>query len=371
MDIYEELGLTPFINAYRPLTRLGGATLPRAVSEAMCQASRKNIRLRTMQQKVGAAIAAMTCNEAAYVSCGAISGIMLAVAACMAGTDPELSERLPDARGMRNEVVMQSCDRGLKSDVGIRSAGAQIVTAGDLSGTTEQDLKNAIGDRTAAIFAHAGPSVGKLSVSQLVAIGRKFRVPVLIDAAFSVPPKETLWRFTRDGGADAIFVSGGKGLRGPQSTGLVLGKSWIIDACAFHGSPNDRIGRGMKVGKEELAGIYAAVKLFIESDAELDKKTKEKQLEYIIAQFQGGNDVNCEKVNGTQALVRLDTRYNLSPFGAARWLLASDPSIYCESCGDGLIIRTESLEDGDEIIIAQQLGRMIKEAQSKPEGWHP
>src|SRR5207249_4338497 len=109
-------------------------------------------------------------------------------------------------------------------------------------------------------LAHDSAERGKIPLEQIIAVARAHNLPVLIDAAFSVPPRDSLWKFTRDLGADAVFISGGKGLRGPQSTGLVLGKTWIIKGCAFHGIPNDRIGRGMKVGKEELAGIYAAVK---------------------------------------------------------------------------------------------------------------
>lgn len=136
MNIYEELGIRPFLNAYRPLTRLGGATLPAAVVEAMEQASRQNIDLRTMQFKVGAAIAAMTGNEAAYISCGAASGITLAVATCIAGTNAELADRLPDATGLRRSVVMHKCERGYKSDVAIRCAGGTILDIGTQEGST-------------------------------------------------------------------------------------------------------------------------------------------------------------------------------------------------------------------------------------------
>ena len=208
MNLYRELGIRPFINAYRPLTRLGGATLPESVTAAMLEASRQSVSLATMQIAVGAAIAAMTRNEAAYVSCGAASGITLAIAACMAGTDAQLADRLPVATGMKNRVVMHRCERGYKSDVAIRCAGATIVDVGDASGSSDDELRAAIDERTAAIFVHDAPAKGQVPLGRVVAIAREARLPVLVDAAFSVPPKDSLWKFTRDLGADAVFISG-------------------------------------------------------------------------------------------------------------------------------------------------------------------
>lgn len=362
MDIYESLGIRPFINAYRPLTRLGGATMPECVIEAMGQAARKNVSLRVMQERVGAAIAKLTNNEAAYVSCGAASGITLAIAGCMAGIDPVLSDRLPDTKGMKNQVIVHTCDRGLKSDVAIRCAGATIVNVGNDAGATESDLRTAVTDRTAAILVQDGLHPGKLRLHQVVEIAREYRIPVLVDAAFSVPPRRTFWEFTRDGGADAVFISGGKGLRGPQSTGLILGRKWIVNACAFHGVPNDRIGRGMKVGKEELAGIYAAVKLFMENDEESDGTRREQQLDYIIASIADLTDVHCRRLNATKAMFSFDRKvYDLTFAAACRWLLDSIPSIYLEPSNEGMIVSTECLEEGDERLVGDQLKSLFEQ----------
>jgi L-seryl-tRNA(Ser) seleniumtransferase len=257
---------------------------------------------------------------------------------------------------MKNEVVMQACDRGFKSDVAIRCAGATIVTAGSILGTTEFELAGAITDRTAAIFAHHYDHAGKLSLSALVDTAKNYRVPVLIDAAFSVPPRRTFWAFTRDGGADAVFISGGKGLRGPQCTGLVLGKRWIVDACTFQGPPNDRIGRGMKVGKEELAGIYAAVKHFMETDEAVEHARQERQLDFIIESVSSLSAVFCRKMNSTKAVISFDLNaYDLTPKTACRQLLDLVPSVYLEPSPEGLIVSTECLEDGDETIVGKQL----------------
>jgi uncharacterized pyridoxal phosphate-dependent enzyme len=360
MGIYEELGITPFINAYRPLTRLGGATMPQCVIDAMREASQKSVNLRLMQQKVGEAIASLTNNEAAYVSCGAASGITLAIAGCMAGTDPLLSDQLPDAIGMKNKVIMQSCERGYKSDVAIRCAGASIINVGNCSGASGRDLRNAIDEQTAAIFAHDSPQRGQVPLKDVIAIGRERKVPVLIDAAFSVPPADSLWKFTRNMGADAVFISGGKGLRGPQSTGLVLGRPWVVKACAFQGVPNDRLGRGMKVGKEELAGIYAAVKHFMGQNEEVMRGTMLRQLDHIISSVASAPNVTVRRLGGTMAMIAFDRKSSsFTPVSACQWLLNSAPSVYLEPAVDGLIVSTECLGQGDEEIVSEQLRKLF------------
>jgi uncharacterized pyridoxal phosphate-dependent enzyme len=360
MTIYQELGVKTFINAYRPLTRLGGATMPESVLAAMKEASRESVVLSAMQQRVGAAIALLTNNEAAYVSCGANSGITLAIAACMAATDPVLSEQLPNAAGMKNRVIMRTCERGLKSDVAIRCAGATIVNIGNRTGATEENYRNAIDRHTAAIFVHDATMPGQAQLPQIIAVGSECGVPVLVDAAFSVPPRESLWRFTRDMGADAVFISGGKGLRGPQSTGLVLGKKWIVAGCAFHGVPNDRIGRGMKVGKEELAGIYAAVKEFMGQDEGSLRVRMLRQLDYILRSVDSIPGVSVRRLGGTIAKICFDREvYHFTPTSACSWLLNAVPSVYLEPSSDGLILSTECLDLGNEEIIGSQLWKLF------------
>src|SRR5581483_3179728 len=133
--------------------------------------------------------------------------------------------------------------------------------------------------------------------AEIIAGARRRKIPVIIDGACGLPPKENLWRYTRDLGADAFVTSGGKTLRGPQSTGLVLGKSWIVEACKFHASPNLRIGRGMKVGKEEFAGIYAALKRFLELDERAEIARQESKLATIAVSLESLAGVTLRLVN--------------------------------------------------------------------------
>lgn len=337
--------------------------------EAMQQASRRAVNLRTLQRNVGMAIASMTRNEAAYVSCGANSGITLAVATCMVGTDSRMGDLLPLTTQLKKTtIIMHACERGYKSDVAIRCAGATIFNIGSERESSENDLRAALNEHTAAILAHDAPDRGQLPLEHVIAIGREKGIPVLVDAAFSVPPKDSLWKFTRDMGADAVIISGGKGLRGPQSTGLVLGKTWIVNGCTFHGSPNDRIGRGMKVGKEELVGIYAAVKLMMQQDDRLMHKASLQRLGHVLSEVRDLPGVKIRRLGEMRATIIFDgSIYRLTPNSASRWLLDTNPSVYVEPSADGLILSGECLDAGDEQIIGEQLRALFDRHRKKPD----
>ncbi|HYO29249.1 MAG TPA: aminotransferase class V-fold PLP-dependent enzyme, partial [Thermomicrobiales bacterium] len=259
-------GLRPVINASATLTALGGSLMPSEVIAAMAEAAAAFTDIREMQRKAGERIAELTGNEACFVSSGAAGGIALSVAACVAGTDPVLTGKLPNLDDVpRKDVVVLAAQRN-GYDFAARQTGARLVEVGP----TAADVAAAIGPNTAAVlwFAGAHFAPGAAPIEDVVAVAHAAGVPVIVDAAAQIPPITNLWRFTRDVGADAAVFSGGKGLRGPQPTGLVLGRREIIEGCRWHGSPNYSIGRPMKVGKEELAGIVAAVELAVEAAAD-------------------------------------------------------------------------------------------------------
>ncbi len=258
---YARLGLRPVINASATLTALGGSLMPPEVVAAMAEAAGAFTDIREMQRKAGDRIADLTGNEACYVSSGAAGGIALAIAACVAGTDPELTAQLPYLDGvLRKEVIVHAAQRN-GYDFAARQTGARLVEVGPKA----VDVAAAIGTNTAAVLWFAGVhfAAGAAPLEEVVAIAHAAGVPLIVDAAAQIPPVANLWRFTAEVGADAAVFSGGKGLRGPQPTGLVVGRREIVEGCRWHGSPNYSIGRPMKVGKEELAGIVAAVELAI------------------------------------------------------------------------------------------------------------
>ncbi|HWV25547.1 MAG TPA: aminotransferase class V-fold PLP-dependent enzyme, partial [Thermomicrobiales bacterium] len=206
----------------------------------------------------------ITHNEAAYISSGAAAGITLSIAACMTGNDRDLVRAFPDPAAFpRNEVLVYRTQRN-GYDYAAAVTGVRMI---DVSADPGH-LASLIDERTAAILWFAGTRLRGDSppIEEIVAVAHEAGVPVIVDAAAQIPPIANLWHFTRDCGADIAIFSGGKGLRGPQSSGLILGKRSLIDAVGINASPNYSIGRPMKVGKEELFGILAAVEWSLAQD---------------------------------------------------------------------------------------------------------
>jgi D-glucosaminate-6-phosphate ammonia-lyase len=281
MSIYEDLGIRPVINAYATLTRLGGSRMPPEVVAAMAEASGCFIDLCELQRRVGERIAEITHNEAAYVCSGAAAGLTLATAACIAGTTAAAIAQLPDLTGLKDEVIIHRAHRN-GYDHAVRQVGVRIVEIGDTGGTTQQQLENALSARTAAIvwFQAAFTGRGDLPLSEVIAVATRHDVPVIVDAAAQLPPVSNFWRYTEMGAALVIF-SGGKDLCGPQSSGLILGKRGLIAGCTLNGNPNYGIGRGMKVGKEEMLGLLAAVRRYLN----LDHEAREEWCERVVADW--------------------------------------------------------------------------------------
>src|SRR4051794_41235921 len=267
MTGYADLGVTPIINASATLTRVGGSRMPKPVMDAMAAGTEAFVDLEELQRRAGERIATLTRNEACYICSGAAAGIAIAVAACITGADPAKIARLPHFDGPPAEVVIHRAHRN-GYDHAARQTGATLVEIGMAHSTQRWELEAAIGPQTACVlyFAGAHYAEGALPLSEVVEVAHERGVPVLVDAAAQIPPVAALWQYTRELGADIAIFSGGKGLRGPQSSGLVLGKREIVEACYPNGSPNQSIGRPMKVGKEETLGILAAIEWSLSQD---------------------------------------------------------------------------------------------------------
>jgi len=343
-------------------TRYGGTIMPDVVLSAMAEASKHFVNLFELQDKVGRAIAALTHNEATFVCCGAASGMLLCAAAVIAGTDADKAERLPDSSGLRNQFIMRRYERGTEADPVIRAAGGRIVLVGPADRcAAPEEIFAAINEQTAAIVLVEFESEGQVDAGPVVAGARQRGIPVIIDGACALPPKKNLWHYTRDLGADALVTSGGKAIHGPQSTGLVLGKSWIIEACKFHGSPNLRIGRGMKVGKEEFAGIYAAVKCYLDADEEAEASRQQKILATIADRLKDLPGARTSFVEGPKFQIEFDSGVVLlETEQIAAKLLSTDPSILLSGRGDKITIRVNLLQDGEEQIVADRLRQIIE-----------
>jgi L-seryl-tRNA(Ser) seleniumtransferase len=362
---YEDLGVRPVINAAATLTRLGGSLMPLPVLEAMSEAGRQFVDLPALQMKVGDRLAELTHNEAAYVSSGAAAGIVQAVAACIAGTDPERMASFPDVAELpRNEVIIQRVQRN-GYDYAAKQTGARIV---EIEGTLDS-LEAALNDRTACVLYFAGAHFarGAVPVEAVVEVAHRRAVPVIVDAAAQIPPISTLWRFTREYGADAAIVSGGKGLRGPQSSGLVLGRSEIIEACRANGSPNHAIGRPMKVGKEEMMGLLAAVEWALEQDEPRVIAGYEASVDRWIRGLQGLPGVRAERGFPSEAgqphgraivHVAPPCPLNRDQLVAALW--NGEPRIAVSPIGeDAIALNPQTLEPGQDELVLQALQRIL------------
>jgi D-glucosaminate-6-phosphate ammonia-lyase len=356
MDIFEELGVTAYINANEWYTSQGGSMLAAPVIQAMADASQRAVRLVELQTAVGDAIARLTGNEAACVTSSATAGIVLAVAAFMADLDPGKSERLPNTRGLKKEVIIHQCDR-FGEDAAIRIPGARIVEIGDRRGASEKGLQEAITSRTAAVFT-SPPREGMIPLEKIVSICRDSGVGVIVDIAWSLPPKEHLWKFTRDVGADVAIVSGGKGLRGPQASGLVLGRKEVVEACKNMVPPHCRIGRPMKMGREAMVGIYAAVKHFLNGGAE-----RTQQMAQTIAGELTGIQSVAVRVDEAASHVHLQlspSRFPLTRDQVKERLLEEEPRILVRNSGtNGIRVSAGTLSEGQEEIVARRLKAVL------------
>jgi L-seryl-tRNA(Ser) seleniumtransferase len=365
MTTYESLGIRRLINANATLTKLGGSLMPPEVKQAMLDAAESFIDLHDLQRKVGERLAEITHNEAAFVSSGAAGGLALATAACITGTDSALINRLPYLDGLKNEVIVHHTHRN-GYDYAVRQTGVRLVEIGTDAGTRLAELEAAINPRTAAFFWFQGimTTPGDIPLAQVIEIAHARGVPVIVDAAAQLPPVSNLWTFTQLG-ADLAIFSGGKDLRGPQSSGLVVGRKDLIEAIRMHGNPNQAFGRPMKVGKEEMMGLLAAVERYLK----LDHDARERYCEMAVECWCDGlNDLPgvtatrdfpneaCQPL--PRAKVVFADRMGADVINA---LLAGDPAISVAAAGEnGIYLNPMTLEPGQETIVLERLRELLR-----------
>lgn len=260
VDYYQKLGVTPFINAAGTYTVLSASTMPEEVQAAIALAAKKPVNLKELLDASGAYLAKQLRCEAALVTSGAAAALVVGTAACVTmGNDQAILGIPTDTAGLKNEVIVQKSHR-YGYDHALRNCGIRFVEV-----ETIEQYEQAFNDRTVmAHFFNAGE--GKISREEWVRVAHHHGVPCFNDAAADVPPISNLWNYTQMG-FDLVTFSGGKGLRGPQCSGLLLGRKDLIEAAKKNNSPNSNtIGRGMKVAKEEIVGLVAAVDWFLKQD---------------------------------------------------------------------------------------------------------
>ncbi len=367
---YERLGIRRVINAAATLTRLGGSVMPLEVRQAMLEAGDSFVDVVDLQRAVSARIAELTHNEAAYVTSGAAAGLALVTAALITGTDEAKAERLPLPDGPNYDVLIHTSHR-FGYDHAIRMVGVNLVEFGPGSGAAQLwELEAAYTDRTIAVVFLAGlvNEERALPLEEVVASAHRRNVPVVVDAAAQIPPPENLWRYTQERGADIVIFSGGKGLQGPQPTGLVLGRKSIIDGIYVNASPNANIGRPMKVGKEELAGMLAALEWYLRQDHQAIMQRYEDVVSAVVSAFDGKRpgisarrDFPSEAGQPMpRALISIDAaKARVTVPDIVKALRDGDPSIVVAGGRTGIFVNPQTLKDGEETIVIRRLAEVL------------
>ena len=340
-DVYRALGVRPIINAAGSTTLYGGTKTRLDVLGAMTEAAGIMVHLDELNREAGKIIAQATGAEAGLVSSGAAGGIVLQAAACIAGKDPAKMRQLPDTNGLKDEIIIQRCHR-FPYDQAYRAAGAKLIDIGEGRRCNPWELEAAFTERTAAVAYLIAQfrSRRALSLGQVCEIAHARGVPVIVDAASMLPPRVNLRKYISLG-ADMVVFSGGKGVKGPQGTGMLCGRGDLIEAAMANASPHQFLGRSMKVAKEEIIGLITALQLFVEEDEDKENRHYRDLAQKVV-------DALIE-VPGLEVTVEHDEYDYLLPSARIKFkpewrgpdrdqvfaqMSAGDPAIYLDDLGD-------------------------------------
>ena len=372
--IYESLGVRPFINCRGTITVLGGSIELPEVAAAKTLANRQHVQLDELMEAAGKRLAELTGAEWGMVSAGCAAAMSHATAACVAGGNPDLHVRIPDLSGFpRDEVIIPSDSRN-SYDPAIRAVGVRIIEV-----DTPEELRLAIGPRTAMIYvvSNSRNESGTMSVEAIAQMARPHDIPLLVDAA---PEILTIPNVHLQRGATLVAYSGGKVIRGPQSAGLLLGRKDLVKAAWVHSAPHHGYARSMKVGREEVVGMLAALESWVKRDHDAEWKEWVARCDYIAERV--------SRIPGVTTSVRREPggRGNRSPRISIRWdsqqlgvtgrevteiLDTTEPRIVLggggggagvgqDAAGDtGISLTAFMMSPGDEKIVAERVHQVL------------
>lgn len=381
--VYARLGVKPVINAQSWVTALGGSLMAPEVLRAMQEASTAFVDLHALHLAAGELVARACGAEAGLVTGGAAASNVLMAAACMAGDDPSKIDRLPDSSGMKNEVVIFEGHRN-HYDSNFEVAGARVVPWGFARTGKRYQLEEAITGKTCAMAWIAAPfMLDPMPLKEAAEIAHSHGVPVIVDAAAEVPPMENLTRFIANG-ADLVGYSGGKGIRGPQATGLLAGRRDLV-AAAFQNYLNTRgtragVGRSSKASKEDIVGLVTALQIFMDTDHEAVWAGWRAGAQHIVDRLRDidGLHVVLEDGDpnrqGPQAVIYFERDWGgQGPDAVRDALRAGDPAIHVGAGGyrDEINVVMTNVQPGEERLIADRLEEILSgtgDANSGSEG---
>lgn len=357
-DLFKELGVRTFINARGTLTFMTGSLMQPEVIDAINNSSKRYCMLDELQDKVGAKIAELCHAEAATVTSGAFSALMLGTAGVLSGLDAKKAAMIPhlEGSGMKTEVILQK-----GHDIGyyqaFKNCGVKMVWV-----ETREDLEKAINEKTAMMaFMNCNTGQGKIKHKEWLEVAKKYKIPTLIDIAADVPPIENFWKFN-DMGFDLVCLSGGKAIRGPQSSGVLMGKKDLVAAARLSAAPRgSTIGRGHKVNKEEILGLYVAIEKFI--------RTGEQEWNFWMKQIAHIEDA-VKDIKSIKTRVFVPEYANCTPNLEISWdptvikitgqeiqkkLSLGDPGIELNGGKNSISLVTFVMLPGEEKIVAKRI----------------
>jgi uncharacterized pyridoxal phosphate-dependent enzyme len=366
-DFFKELGIRTFINAAGTYTFMTASLMPPEVVEAIRVSAKQFALLDDVQDRVGEQIARICKAEAAMVTAGCWSAIVIGMAGILTGMDDKKVPLLPflEGSGMKSEVILQK-SHATGYHMALTNTGVKIITV-----ETTEELRRALNDKTACLwFLNREAPVGSIKHEEWLSVGKEFGIPTMIDIAADVPPVENLWRFN-EMGFDLVCISGGKALLGPQSAGILMGKKNLISAARLNAPPRSGIARGHKVNKEEVIGMYAALDRYVKLDHKKEWREWEQRITLI--------DTTVKKVKGVKTEVIIPPVANHTPSLKITWdpntttltseelgkrLRTGSPSIEIVSWEekDSVKLTVFMLKEGEDKIVAERLKQELEKA---------
>ena len=363
---YQELGVTTVINAEGTMTMLGGSLIRPEVEAIMAQAARHFVSIPNLEAAAGKRIAQMLKLPQGYsalVTSGAAGAIQSGLAGILTGDNESLIQQLPDLTGMKSEVIIQKAHRN-PFDHQLRGTGVKLIEI-----ETREQLRRAVNDRTAMMhFTNFANAAGQIKVDEWPKLAKEYKLPCMNDAAADTPPVSHLWDYANMG-YDLITFSGGKSLRGPQCAGMLIGREDLVHYALLNNSPyEDTLGRGQKVGKEEIIGMIKALELYLNEDHDSLSAEWQRRLDTVSRQITKIPGVSTafftpEIANHVPHMqITWDAKIALTPQQASQILRSSNPSIVMGG-GEGrpgLAMNSFMLQSGEEQIVAEQLVNVFR-----------
>ncbi len=370
--IYEQLGVTPVINARGHNTVLGGSTPSPRVRQAMDEAERYYVEMKELLRRAGESIAQLVECEAAYVTPGAAAALALGAAACITGSDLQKMARLPHTQGMKNKILLQSRQH-YHYEHAPTIVGASLVEVGSADGTTADQLNAALTSDVAAVLypAHLDGQPGSLSLDEVISLAHARGVPVLVDAAGRVYPLKLFTSFGHRG-CDLVAF-GAKYIGAPNSSGILAGRKELIDAVVPQGfigfetmADGHSFGRPMKLDRQEIIAVVVALQEWFALDHDARLAAQERRLAVVADAVTGAPGVTATvlKQDGpAPRVLRIALQSGVARHDSAsliRALMSEAPAIAVGTDGEAVLVNVSTVWEGDEEVVAERLARLLR-----------